>query len=572
MKWSITFLLLFTGLVSNSQTRESFDIASYTVPKNWKKEVKTDVVNYTFVNQAVGSYLVMGVYKSIAGHGQLEKDYSNEWQELVARRYTITGKPETETGKLQDGWNFKTGAATIKLSDGRAIAVLTVFEKEGTVLSMLALMNKEDLIPEMEHFISSVKLNKPEATRQPALSNTTTLPSTGKYQFTTSNFDDGWVSTVMQDYVLVENNGHSVYLLYHVPYNASQFSGTGLRDAEFYWENYVTQLFSVQSKQFNDGGSMALKPPYMEGAATDKRTGKKCFIGMYLLIVPNATSIVIGTAPDEQAFRKRYPKANDVFASDIAGMTRYNKFAVAPADVVGTWQNGNTSTVQWYYTSPSGYENYAGMTLASTSASFTFNYNGTYSSIHNGATGAVGNMNTFQQEYKGNYTVSNWAISASNRYGGKTDKFDASFVAVRGGRILRLNNGAGQEYNLVKVQDNQTTQSPVDLTPLGQETVRANARLFGKGNCSGASDPHYADAASWGTAGYITSRYVFKKNGFYLFTERSFRIMNPNIFSIQENRSFSVNGNQLTIVPLSSEIKSNHSGIATSAKENKHRR
>ena len=278
----------------------------------------------------------------------------------------------------------------------------------------------------------------------------TTPSSSGKYRFTTSNFDDGWTSTVSTDYILVEKNPYNVYLLYAVPYNASQFSGTGVRDAEYYWDQYVTRYFTTRSKQFNDGGSIALKPPYMEGAAIDKRTGKSCFIGMYLNIVPNAVSLIIGSAPDEAAFRRLFPKANDPFGSDLSAMTRYNKFAVAASDLIGKWQDGNTETAQWYYTSPSGYEGYAGMTVASTSATFHFYNNGSYKSIHNGATGAVGNMNTFQQEYKGTYAVSNWLVTASNRYAGKTDRFGAYFIAVRGGRLLKLNNGAGQGYTLVK--------------------------------------------------------------------------------------------------------------------------
>jgi len=289
-------------------------------------------------------------------------------------------------------------------------------------------------------------------TNVPPANNNSNQNSNSGFTYTTSNFDDGWTSTVQNDYVLVEKGNNTVYLNFSVPYNASQFSGTGVRDAEFYWDNYVTRLFTVRTKQFNDGGSMALKPPYMEGYATDKRTGKSCFIGMYLLIVPNSASVVIGTAPDENTFRQNFPKANDPFGSDLAAMTRYNKFAIAVRDITGKWQNGNTETAQWYYVSPSGYEGYAGMTLAATSATFSFNDNGSYTSIHNGATGAVGNMNTFQQEYKGNYTLTNWMITATNRYGGKTENFEASFTAVRGGRILQLNNNAGQKYSFVKVK------------------------------------------------------------------------------------------------------------------------
>lgn len=552
MKKLFTCCFIFVGLLGHSQTNENFDIASFVAPKNWKKEIKSDVVSYTITNQANGGYCVIAVYKSLAGLGNIEKDYDKEWKELVADRFTVNSSPETETEKRKDGWLLKAGAAAIHDGKGAAIAILSVFENSGSIMSVLALTNKEEFIMSTENFISSIKFKKVQGAQQEP----TAPVVTDKYKFTTSNFDDGWVSTVMNDYVLVEKGSNTVYLNYHVPYNASQFSGTGVRDAEYYWDTYVTKLFTVQSKQWNDGGSMALKPPYMEGYATDKRTGKPCFIGMYLVIVPNAASVVIGSAPNETAFRKLYPKANDPFGSDLAAMTRYNKFAVATADIIGKWQNGNTSTAQWYYISPSGYEGYADMTLAATSATFNFNNNGTYSSIHNGATGAVGNMNTFQQEYKGKYTVSNWAVTATNRYGGKTDKFDAYFEAVRGGRILKLNNGAGQEYSLVKHSTNTLPATSGNGKPPATTTIDADPKLFGKWNRSGASHPHYADPASWGTAGYTTSRYEFKKDGSYQFTERSFRMTYQNIIIVKESGKYSVNGNQLTISPASSVIQS----------------
>jgi len=552
MKKLFTCCFIFLGLLGHSQTNESFDIASFIAPKNWKKEIKSDVVSYTITNQSNGGYCVIAVYKSIAGLGNIDKDYDKEWKELVVDRFTVNSTPETETEKRKDGWLLKAGAAAINDGNGAAIAILSVFENSGSIMSVLALTNKEEFITNTENFISSIKFKK----IQGGLQEPTAPVATGNYKFTTSNFDDGWVSTVMNDYVLVEKEGNTVYLNYHVPYNASQFSGTGVRDAEYYWDTYVTKLFTVKSKQLNDGGSMALKPPYMKGYATDKRTGKPSFIGMYLVIVPNAASVVIGTALNETAFRKLYPKANDPFGSDLAAMTRYNKFAVAPGDIVGKWQNGNTSTAQWYYTSPSGYEGYAGMTLAATSATFNFNKDGTYTSIHNGATGAVGNMNTFQQEYKGKYTVSNWAVTFTNRYGGKTDRFDAYFEAVRGGRILKLNNGAGQDYNLVKHSTNTLPATSGNGTPSPSSTINADPKLFGKWNRSGASHPHYADPASWGTAGYTTSRYEFKKDGSYQFTERSFRMTYQHIIIVKENGTYTVNGNQLTIVPAKSIIQS----------------
>lgn len=450
VKTILTSVLVMLAANALAQSTENFDIASFNIPRNWKKSVNSNVASYTKTSNTDGGYCVIAVYKSAASLGSLDKDYNNDWKELVADRFTVNGTPETETQKRNDGWQVKSGAGAIKTDNGDAIAILSVFTDGTTSMSVLSLLNKEEYLADAENTISSIKFrNVPPITKSNVEKSTPRPASTagGKYQFTTSNFDDGWTSTVQNDYVLVEKGNNAVYLLYHVPYNSSQFSGTGLRDAEYYWDNYVTKYFSIQSKQFNDAGQLP-KPAYMEGYGTDRRTGKSCFIGMCLIIIPNATSLVIGTAPNEAAFRSTYREANSFATSGLAAMTRYNKFAVGPGDVIGKWQEGGTNTAQWYYTSPSGYEGYAGMTAAATSATFNFYANGTYTSIHNGAYGAVGSMNTFQQNYKGKYTVTNWQITATNRWEGKTEAMPAHFEVVRGGRILHL----GRMYKLVKVK------------------------------------------------------------------------------------------------------------------------
>jgi uncharacterized protein (TIGR02145 family) len=442
--------------VPAKQKKDSFDLAYFTAPLNWKKEKGNGYVSYEFAEDKTGNYAKIIIYKSLPGTGNLQTDFNTEWNDLIATPYKTSTLLDVAEKDLPDGWKIKVGGASFVFKNKQSNATLITGVNTGYKISLVMLSNTDKFQNEFEAFSKSVVFKmSPSVQNNPM---TITIPQNNNpavnngYTYSTSNFDDGWVSTVQNDYVLVEKGNQAVYLNFSVPYNASQFSGTGLRDAEFYWDNYVTRLFNVKSKQFNDGGSMALKPPYMEGYATDKRTGKSCFIGMYLLITPNAASVVIGTTPDENTFRLMFPKANDPFGSDLAAMTRYNKFAIAAKDITGTWQNGNTETAQWYYVSPSGYENYAGMTVAATSATFSFNDKGSYTSIHNGATGAVGNMNTFQQEYKGNYSVTNWMLTATNRYGGKTDKFDAFFMAIRGGRILKLNNNAGQDYSLVKVK------------------------------------------------------------------------------------------------------------------------
>ena len=94
------------------------------------------------------------------------------------------------------------------------------------------------------------------------------------------------------------------------------------------------------------------------------------------------------------------------------------------------------------------------MTLAATSSTFNFNTGGNYTSIHNSATVAEGNMSTSHRNYKGKYTVTNWFITATNRFEGKTDPFNAWFEVIRGGRILHLQHQkfTGQYESLVKTK------------------------------------------------------------------------------------------------------------------------
>jgi len=278
----------------------------------------------------------------------------------------------------------------------------------------------------------------------------TPSPSFSGFQFTTSNFDDGWVSTIQPDWVVVQKGDMKVYLFFVIPYLNENFDGTGVMDRDYYWDNHITSLFKTSTKFYQDGGEFisSMKPKYVEGWGQDPQTGQRRFIGMFLTVSPNAAMLTVASSSDEANFRQTFPKAADRWDSDLLRMSSYNKFAMGPNDINGTWQSGGSQMTQWYSAVTGAY---AGATFASSSATFSFSGN-TYTSIHNGATGAVGAMNTFQQEYKGNATISNWSIIMTNRYQGKTQQFDAHFQAVRGGRLLYLNDRSGGEYTLVKIK------------------------------------------------------------------------------------------------------------------------
>jgi len=441
--FSQTGLLLLLGLALihsvTAQVTESFDLASYRPGKGWKKETTRDFVSFTKTNTTTGGYCVIAVYKSIPSSGSVDQDFANEWKTLVANRFTEKSITQSNSGIRPDGWKSKAGAAAINDGKGDAIALLSVFTAGGRSVSILTLMNQEEYLPESEQFLGSLTLKQTSTTtNRPA----TTAPAgptrsaASGISISTSNFNDGWTSTIHKDWVLVSKGSVKVYLYYFFPLGEDMRPPNGhIRNN--LWNRIVKQRFNILSE---NEARKTLINEWKEGEAIEKETGER----VYLAMSWNG-GFYLAVTPDKQSSYQLFPTPDD-----LNNMTRYNKFAVVPKDLTGTWQSGGSQTTQWY-NEVTGF--YTGATLASSSAVFTFAANGNYSSVHNGASGAVvGGMNTFQQKYNGKFSVSNWQVTVTNRYQGKTDPFDAHFQAVRGGRLLYLNNNRGENYLLVKTK------------------------------------------------------------------------------------------------------------------------
>lgn len=466
----LTMYLSFIGSISQGQNIEKFDIVSFTPPAAWVKESGNGFISYTKVNETKGEYARILLYASQPATGNVDTDFNTEWMELAKSNYNPGAFTDVSTSNFKDGWVAKIGVAPFQYNNQNHAIVLNMLVNNKTKMSNVFISNTVAYQTDFEDFGSSLDfsgkkqsvivqestaktennaagtVSMNEAKQQTKVIN---MNQNG-YTFSASNFDDGWVSHIQNDWVLVERNNCKVYLCFAVPYNSDHFTGTGVMDRDYYWDNYVAQQFKFTTKQYKDDGEFisSLKPKYVEGWGTDPETGEIRFIAMTLSVAPNTAKITVASFPDEDSFRRTFPNANGKFTSDLTEMSRYNKFAIGINDLSGTWQSGGSQMQQWYDGITGAY---AGATMAASSATFTFSNSGTYTSIHNGATGAVGAMNTFQQEYKGTSAISNWNIELTNRYQGETGNFDAHFQAVKGGRLFYLNNNAGENYLLVKI-------------------------------------------------------------------------------------------------------------------------
>jgi hypothetical protein len=199
-------------------------------------------------------------------------------------------------------------------------------------------------------------------------------------------------------------------------------------------------------RKYDNGGPCYFCVYFYEADVVEKTSGKKYYAGFRVFTESGISRCVEILSPSAQDFQREFPTQEKVEA--IRG---YNKFAVTQADLIGTWEESGGSYVNMYSTVTGAY---AGMNSASSAHKFIFKNDGTYFSNHKGAYGMVGSMTFFDQKYNGAYTVTNWDITATKRFEGKTDVFWAEFEAVRGGRVLHLTDktAAGIRYHLVKTE------------------------------------------------------------------------------------------------------------------------
>ncbi|MEI7473127.1 MAG: hypothetical protein WCJ85_12775 [Chitinophagaceae bacterium] len=447
---SCFFLAITLSLVAQ---KDKFDIASYTPPTGWKKVSKPEFVFYEISNKTTKSWSQIYVYKSITSTGDIDADFNKDWQLLAAKAFDITEEPTVTEVVEQEGWKIKSGSGKFTFQNKPCSISITTISGFNVSICIQANMNSADYLDDVVTLIGSLDLVKPNnvvATNNPPINNPSINPTKSSgFAFTTTNFDDGWIGTVKEDWVEVSKD--NIKVLLHYPNKIADEYNTVLRDQDnTAWNTLVAphynNLKNFQWRTIQSWESIS----FMEGDLEEKATGKNVHVvlfkkhynsgkGRYLEFVADSKATI------EAAFGAYHNTTSDW--DKYANMQWHNKFAIGAGDLIGKWSSNDYASLSYYYVNTGAS---AGTTTTSTANLFHFISNSNYESEHNGASGMVGNMKFSNQEYKGKYSLTNWDITMTNRFQGASEKFSSYFEAIKGGRILILINHLGTVYSLVR--------------------------------------------------------------------------------------------------------------------------
>lgn len=454
MKRFVTLLFVLCPVLLPAQNREVFDIASFSPPVGWSRETNDVAVSFVNVNNKTGSWCRVTIIKSIGSSGDLTTDFDHEWNEFIATKFEGTTKPVPDV-TTEDGWTAQSGVSTFTWQGKESYALLNVISGYGRTLSISVTMNSQEYMKTIESFLGTIELSKPEVPQEtqqvaPVVNNAAGISVTdapGKHGISKSitNFDDGWVAQPFADYVKVTKGPITVLLHYGIEVTDEMRSNNNLEGVLF--DRVILPRYTVSNiRKYANENFCYFCIYFFEADAVEKVSGKKCHVGFRVITNNGVSSCIEIVSPSADAFNKEFTDQKKV-----EGMLNYNKFAITQADLVGTWEESGGSYVNMYSTVTGAY---AGMNAASSAHTFVFNADGTYSSHHRGGYGMVGSMTMYDQKYNGNYTLTNWDITMTKRWEGKTEIWWAQFEAVRGGRIFFINDKAapGMRYSLVKTK------------------------------------------------------------------------------------------------------------------------
>jgi hypothetical protein len=282
--------------------------------------------------------------------------------------------------------------------------------------------------------LESVEMGKPS--NDIPLTKTTTTPSgNNKFAFTTTNFDDGWTSTVQEDWVEVTKG--NIRVLIHYPNKQADAYNSVLMDGlKNAWNVLVAPKYSTAS-------NMEFKPligwqsiEFAEADAVEKATGSTVHVVLFKMNYSNGSGKYLEfITPNKAAFEQEFGAYRQTTYGweKMERMANYNKFAVAASDLAGKWTSNFSGAIQ-YVNATTGFD--AGMDTHASNENYVMAADNTYSWDLGVASGQVGNIKFQSVKSSGKLSMDgNWKIKFSD-IEGKPRNYDVYFSCIKGLRIL----------------------------------------------------------------------------------------------------------------------------------------
>lgn len=153
----VTILFALTAISLVAQT-ETFDLVTYSPPKNWQKEVTENSVSYITSSETNNTWCQIRILKSTTSKGSIDEDFESEWQDLIVKNFKPTESRQLHEVVESEGWKIKASVVKFSFNKSDAVAMLTTASGFQRCASIVAITNSDEYSKDIEALLSSVVL------------------------------------------------------------------------------------------------------------------------------------------------------------------------------------------------------------------------------------------------------------------------------------------------------------------------------------------------------------------------------------------------------------------------------
>jgi hypothetical protein len=430
---------------------------------SWGKSNTVSQINNRFGNYSYNKQQY--TFNADGSYGFAAKTYDEKYSEtyLIKERgrYVISGKTITLTPKTSaiEAWSKKNGADNwnqLRSTQKRPLEIVTYQFSiaDNNLLLQTGKQTARDgnfnngstymygppgtftpiVLPGGEQILPTEMQKKPvkEVVIQPEPS----VTNSG-FAFTSTNFDNGWTSTVQEDWVQI-TKGNIKVLIHYPNKNADAYNSVVLEGLKNAWNILIAPKYSSAS-------NFEFKPitgwqtiEFAEADMVEKGTNKSVHVVLFKMNYSNGSGKYLEfITSDKNAFEQEFGVYHQTTSGweKMEDMAAYNKFAVSTSDLTGKWTSDFSGAIQ-YVNAYTGFD--AGMDTHASVENFNIGSGGTYNWDLGVASGQVGNIKFQSRKSSGRLSMTgNWKANFSD-IEGKPRTYNVHFSCIKGLRVLWL--------------------------------------------------------------------------------------------------------------------------------------
>lgn len=153
-------IISLLGLISTMNytsygQQKTYDIVSYTVPKDWAEKEVDGNISYSRIDGS--SWAQIAIYQHRTSEGNINTDFDKDWNELVAANKTISS-PEKTAPKTAEGWTVMSGSGAWQYNGSNVASMLTVYSNDTICIALLCNATAMPYLKEYQSLLGTLDL------------------------------------------------------------------------------------------------------------------------------------------------------------------------------------------------------------------------------------------------------------------------------------------------------------------------------------------------------------------------------------------------------------------------------